>query len=45
MIGLTHYLGVAASLFVIGIFGIFFKRKNIIIISVFYTHLTLPTKA
>ena len=32
MIGLTHYLGVAAILFVIGIFGIFLNRKNIIII-------------
>lgn len=32
MIGLTHYLGVAAILFVTGIFGIFLNRKNIIII-------------
>ncbi len=32
MIGLTHYLGVAAILFVIGVFGIFLNRKNIIII-------------
>jgi NADH-quinone oxidoreductase subunit K len=32
MIGLTHYLGVAAALFVIGVFGIFLNRKNIIII-------------
>ena len=32
MIGLTHYLGVAAALFVIGIFGIFLNRKNVIII-------------
>ena len=32
MIGLTHYHGVAAILFVIGIFGIFLNRKNIIII-------------
>jgi len=31
-IGLTHYLGVAAMLFVIGVFGIFLNRKNIIII-------------
>lgn len=31
-IGLTHYLGVASILFVIGIFGIFLNRKNIIII-------------
>ena len=32
MIGLTHYLGVAAMLFVIGVFGIFLNRKNIIIV-------------
>jgi NADH-quinone oxidoreductase subunit K len=32
MIGLTHYLTVAAALFVIGIFGIFVNRKNVIII-------------
>lgn len=32
MIGLEHYLTVAATLFVIGIFGIFLNRKNIIII-------------
>ncbi len=32
MIGLTHYLGVAATLFVIGIFGIFLNRKNVIVI-------------
>ena len=32
MIGLTHYLGVAAALFVIGIFGIFVNRKNVIVI-------------
>ena len=32
MIGLEHYLGVAAALFVIGIFGIFLNRKNVIII-------------
>ncbi len=32
MIGLTHYLSVAAALFVIGIFGIFLNRKNVIII-------------
>ncbi len=31
-IGLTHYLGVAAILFVTGVFGIFLNRKNIIII-------------
>jgi NADH-quinone oxidoreductase subunit K len=32
MIGLEHYLTVAAALFVIGIFGIFVNRKNGIII-------------
>ncbi len=32
MIGLEHYLGVAAALFVIGIFGIFLNRKNVIIL-------------
>ncbi|WP_340109007.1 NADH-quinone oxidoreductase subunit NuoK [Pikeienuella sp. HZG-20] len=32
MIGLSHYLTVAAILFVIGIFGIFLNRKNIIVI-------------
>jgi NADH-quinone oxidoreductase subunit K len=31
-IGLTHYLTVAALLFVIGVFGIFVNRKNIIVI-------------
>ncbi len=31
-IGLEHYLTVAAILFVIGIFGIFLNRKNIIVI-------------
>lgn len=31
-IGLTHYLTVASILFVIGIFGIFLNRKNVIII-------------
>ena len=30
MIGLEHYLTVAATLFVIGIFGLFLNRKNII---------------
>ena len=29
-IGLEHYLTVAAALFVIGIFGIFLNRKNVI---------------
>ena len=32
MIGLEHYLTVAAVLFVIGIFGLFLNRKNIIIL-------------
>ena len=32
MVGLEHYLVAAAALFVIGIFGIFLNRKNIIII-------------
>ena len=32
MIGLTHYLAVAAILFTIGVFGIFVNRKNVIII-------------
>ena len=31
-IGLEHYLAVAAALFVIGIFGIFLNRKNVIVI-------------
>lgn len=32
MIGLEHYLTVAAVLFVTGIFGLFLNRKNIIIL-------------
>ncbi len=32
MVGLEHYLIVAAALFVIGIFGIFLNRKNVIVI-------------
>ncbi len=32
MIGLSHYLAVAAILFVIGVLGIFINRKNVIII-------------
>ena len=32
MIGLEHYLTVAGALFVIGIFGIFLNRKNVIVI-------------
>ena len=31
-IGLTHYLLLAAVLFVVGVFGIFLNRKNIIVI-------------
>ena len=32
IIGLSHYLAVAAILFTLGIFGIFLNRKNVIII-------------
>ena len=32
MIGLEHYLTVSATIFVIGIFGLFLNRKNIIIL-------------
>ena len=32
MIGLGHYLAVGAILFVLGVFGIFLNRKNIIVI-------------
>ena len=32
LIGLAHYLTVAAILFTLGIFGIFLNRKNVIII-------------
>jgi NADH-quinone oxidoreductase subunit K len=32
MIGLGHYLTVGAILFVIGVFGIFLNRKNVIVI-------------
>jgi NADH-quinone oxidoreductase subunit K len=32
MIGLSHYLIVAAILFTIGVFGIFINRKNVIVI-------------
>lgn len=31
-VGLFHYLILAASIFVIGVFGIFLNRKNIIVI-------------
>ncbi|MGI4950866.1 MAG: NADH-quinone oxidoreductase subunit NuoK [Janthinobacterium lividum] len=32
MIGVGHYLAVGAVLFVLGVFGIFLNRKNIIVI-------------
>jgi NADH-quinone oxidoreductase subunit K len=32
MIGLSHYLIVAAVLFTLGVFGIFLNRKNVIVI-------------
>lgn len=32
VVGLTHYLVVAAMLFTLGVFGIFLNRKNIILI-------------
>ena len=32
MIGLGHYLTVSAILFVLGVFGIFLNRKNVIVI-------------
>ena len=32
MIGLGHYLTVGAILFVLGVFGIFINRKNVIVI-------------
>jgi NADH-quinone oxidoreductase subunit K len=32
VIGLSHYLTVAAILFTIGVFGIFINRKNVIVI-------------
>jgi len=32
MIGLIHYLIVAAMLFTLGVFGIFINRKNVIVI-------------
>ncbi len=31
-VGLAHFLAVAATLFVIGVFGIFLNRKNVITI-------------
>ncbi|MEM8827561.1 MAG: NADH-quinone oxidoreductase subunit K, partial [Pseudomonadota bacterium] len=32
IIGLSHYLTVAAILFVLGVLGIFLNRKNVIVI-------------
>jgi NADH-quinone oxidoreductase subunit K len=32
MIGLGHYIAVSAILFVLGVFGIFLNRKNVIVI-------------
>jgi NADH-quinone oxidoreductase subunit K len=32
MIGVGHYLAVGAVLFVLGVFGIFMNRKNVIVI-------------
>ena len=32
VIGLSHYLTVSAILFVLGVFGIFLNRKNVIVI-------------
>ena len=32
VIGLSHYLAVAAVLFTLGVFGIFVNRKNVIVI-------------
>ena len=32
MIGLSHYLSVAAVLFTLGVLGIFINRKNVIVI-------------
>lgn len=32
MVGLEHFLAVSAALFVIGIFGLFLNRKNVIVI-------------
>jgi NADH-quinone oxidoreductase subunit K len=31
-IGIGHYLGLAAILFTLGIFGVFLNRKNVIVI-------------
>ena len=32
VVGLSHYLAVAAILFTLGVFGIFLNRKNVIVI-------------
>ena len=32
MVGLEHYLATAGALFVIGVFGLFLNRKNVIVI-------------
>ena len=32
MIGLSHYLSLSSLIFVIGIFGVFLNRKNVIIL-------------
>ena len=32
MVGVEHYLAVGAVLFVLGVFGIFLNRKNVIVI-------------
>ena len=42
MIGLEHYLTVAATLFVIGIFGLFLNRKNVIILLMSIELMLLP---
>ena len=34
MIGLTHYLAVAAILFTLGVLGIFLNRRNIILMAI-----------
>ena len=32
MVGLEHYLAVAALMFIIGVFGLFLNRKNVIVL-------------
>ena len=44
-IGLGHYLTLGAIIFFLGVMGIFLNRKNVIVIPVSYTHLTLPTNS